>query len=401
VRLPCPTGLLSTAVLASLLPAALAQPAERAPAEAIERDGLPALAAKLVPGAEVTAAYLGGSITAGGGASSEATCWRRAVHTWLEQTYPQVRFVHVDAAKGGTGSDLGVCRLGLEVLAKKPDLVFVEFSVNDGGASRESAIRTMEGIVRQTLRHDPATEIIILHTLHQGAIAEYDAGKVPPVVDGFEAVADHYGLPSLNLAYTVTRRLAAGEMTWDAFSKDSCHPTDAGYAVYTEQITKALAAWLGQPKPAHSGTLPEPLDAANWEDAGMALLATWPSLTGGNTAPDPEFARFSEYPSLVRLEQPGDELSFRVRGTAVGFYQIIGPDSGTIAVAVDGQDLGKRQLWDPWCEYYRSSSLFLASDLADGDHTVTIRVLEEKAEKSTGHAVRIGFVLYRGEGPAQ
>lgn len=401
MRLPYPTGLLSTALLASLLPAALAQPAERAPAEAIERDGLPALAAKLVPGAEVTVAYLGGSITAGAGASSEAACWRRAVHTWLEQTYPQVRFVHVDAAKGGTGSDLGVCRLGLEVLANAPDLVFVEFSVNDGGASRENAIRTMEGIVRQIRRHDPATEVIVLHTLHQGAIAEYQAGKVPPVVDGFEAVADHYGLPSINVADTIARKLADGELAWDAFSKDSCHPTDAGYAVYTERITAALAAWLGDPKPAREGSLPEPLDPANWEDAGMALLATWPSLKGGNTAPDPDFARFGEYPSLVRLGQPGEDLSFRVRGTAVGFYHIIGPDSGTIAVTIDGQDLGTRQLWDPWCEYYRSHALFLASDLPDGDHEVTVRVLDEKAEKSTGHAVRLGFVLYRGEGPIQ
>ncbi len=394
---PCPAGLAAGALALLLASVALA---ERAPVEAVRRDALPALAGKLRPGAEVTVAYLGGSITAGAGASSEAHNWRRAVHTWLETTYPATRFAHVNAAKGGTGSSLGVCRLGREVLAFHPDLIFVEFSVNDGGAPREEAIRTMEGIVRQIRRQSPQTEVVLLHTLHQGAVAQYQAGVVPPVVDGFEAVADHYGLPSIDLAATVAARLADGSLVWEAFSKDSCHPTDAGYALYTERITACLTEWLAATG-AHAEELPAPLDPGNWEDAGMFPLAEAASLSGGRTETDPRFAGFAEYPSLLLLDRPGEELRFRFRGTAVGFYHIIGPDSGTIGVAVDGEDRGTRQLWDPWCEYYRSHALFVAAGLPPEEHEVVIRVQDEKAEKSTGHALRLGFVLYRGEGNIQ
>ena len=35
---------------------------------------------------------------------------------------------------GGTGSDLGVFRLQHDVLRQRPDLVFIEFAVNDAGA---------------------------------------------------------------------------------------------------------------------------------------------------------------------------------------------------------------------------------------------------------------------------
>jgi lysophospholipase L1-like esterase len=78
----------------------------------------------------VTVAYLGGSITAMNG-------WRNKTTDWLRTTYPGATFKEIHAAIGGTGSDLGVFRLGRDVLAHKPDLLFVEFATNDGGQPPE------------------------------------------------------------------------------------------------------------------------------------------------------------------------------------------------------------------------------------------------------------------------
>ena len=70
-------------------------------------------------------------------------------HAWLAEHFKcDVQEIH--AAIGGTGSDLGVFRLGRDALRREPDLLFVEFTVNDGGASPERIWRAMEGIVRQT-----------------------------------------------------------------------------------------------------------------------------------------------------------------------------------------------------------------------------------------------------------
>lgn len=53
---------------------------------------------------------------------------------------------------------LSIDEAGQDVIAGKPDLVFVEFAVNDGGAPPERMKATMEGIVSQMCQADPGTD---------------------------------------------------------------------------------------------------------------------------------------------------------------------------------------------------------------------------------------------------
>src|SRR5689334_16018215 len=123
--------LLSLLCLALALPVHAAGPDDIPLVEAKEctpRAGLPNFFAKLEAGAEVRIGYLGGSITAQEG-------WRPKTLAHFQKTYPKAKITQINAAIGGTGSDLGVFRVRQDVLEKKPDLLFVEFAVNDGGAS--------------------------------------------------------------------------------------------------------------------------------------------------------------------------------------------------------------------------------------------------------------------------
>src|SRR5256885_1588445 len=95
--------------------------------ECRERTGLPNVLSKLKSGAEVRIAYLGGSITAQDG-------WRPKTLNWFRQHFPKAQVREINAAIGGTGSDLGVFRLQHDVLEQKPDVLFIEFAVNDDGA---------------------------------------------------------------------------------------------------------------------------------------------------------------------------------------------------------------------------------------------------------------------------
>jgi len=101
---------------------------------------LPNFFQKLEAGEDVTIAYLGGSITAQKG-------WRVQSRDWFEQQYPEARIEGVHAAIGGTGSSPGVFRVEKDALQAKPDLLFVEFAVNDAGASPDRITKAMEGIV--------------------------------------------------------------------------------------------------------------------------------------------------------------------------------------------------------------------------------------------------------------
>ena len=106
------------------------------------REGLPATAAKLDAGEPVTIAYFGGSIT-------EQNGWRIQSAELLKKLYPKAAIRSINAAIGGTGSDLGAFRLAHDVLRHKPDLVFIEFAVNDAGAKDDRVRKAVEGIVRQ------------------------------------------------------------------------------------------------------------------------------------------------------------------------------------------------------------------------------------------------------------
>ena len=104
--------------------------------ELTARDGLPNFLSKMRAGKPVRVAYLGGSITAAPG-------WRVQSRQWLQEKYPAATVEEIHAAIGGTGSDLGVFRLQADVLRHNPDLLFVEFAVNDGGAPPARIQKTM------------------------------------------------------------------------------------------------------------------------------------------------------------------------------------------------------------------------------------------------------------------
>lgn len=87
------------------------------------RNGIPNTIGRLATGQPVRIAYFGGSITAQKG-------WRIASRLWLQQQYPTAGISEINAALGGTGSDLGAFRLYRDVLRHTPDLVFVEFAVS-------------------------------------------------------------------------------------------------------------------------------------------------------------------------------------------------------------------------------------------------------------------------------
>ena len=87
--------------------------------------------ARAEKGEELTVAFLGGSITQGSLASTPETCYAYRVYEWFRKTYPQSAFHYVNGGIGGTNSHYGVSRAVTDVLMYQPDLVIVDFSVND------------------------------------------------------------------------------------------------------------------------------------------------------------------------------------------------------------------------------------------------------------------------------
>jgi acyl-CoA thioesterase-1 len=73
--------------------------------------------------ARVTAVVYGTSLTAGG-------AWVQQLHTWIETLYPR-RLTLINSGQGSRASNTGLAQLKSLVLDHSPDVVFIEFAVND------------------------------------------------------------------------------------------------------------------------------------------------------------------------------------------------------------------------------------------------------------------------------
>lgn len=362
------------------------------------RNGLPNFFKKAnTPGATVKIGYLGGSITAQNG-------WRVKTLAHFQQTYPNAKFSEINAAIGGTGSDLGVFRVKQDVLDQKPDLMFVEFAVNDGGAAPDQILRCMEGIVRQAWKALPDCDICFVYTLTEQLAPAMLDGKFQRSASVMEKVADHYGIPTIHMAMEVAKLAKEGKLVWKAplpktdeekkadgdkfiFAPDSVHPhVETGHELYLQAIARSLEPIKAASKEAIPHTLIAPLVADNYENAKLVPI-TEATLSKGFTLLDPvkdEFGKrwANRMTTLHRATQPGETITFKFKGTRASIYDLVGPDCGQVIVTLDDQPARIVPRFDAYCTYHRLSALLIGAGLTDTVHTVKIEIHPDQPDKA-------------------
>ena len=387
-------------VVALVIPLRAAPPAELPLAEAVEcrpRAGWPNFKAKLEAGGEVRIGYLGGSITAQNG-------WRVKSLAHFQLLHPKAKLSEINAAIGGTGSDLGVFRVQQDVLDHKPDLLFVEFAVNDGSAAPEQIYRCMEGIVRQTWRALPECDICFVYTITEALVPPLLEGKFQRSASAMEQVADHYGIPSVHLALEVAKLAKEGKVEWKAplpktpdekaalgdkfvFAPDSVHPhPETGHELYEKAIERSVPLINAASKAKGAHKLPEPFIASNFDNAKLVPISA-AKLGEGFIAldrvKDPLGRSFAQrLPNLHRATKPGTMLSFKFKGTNCAIYDVIGPDSGQVVVTLDDQPPKVVLRFDPYSTYHRLARLPIGADLPDTVHTVKIEIHPDQPDKA-------------------
>lgn len=210
-------------------------------------------------GEALTIAFLGGSITQGSLASDPKRCYAARVFEWWEHTFPEAEFTYINAGIGGTTSQFGAARVQPHVLAYKPDLVVVEFSVNDD--STDLFLETYEGLVRRIWSAPWSPAIMLVHNVR------YDDGGSAQIQHA--KVARHYMLPGVSMQSSIYPQVVSGAIPNRAITPDDLHPNDIGHALVAEVITYFLQKVFdelntGEEEPEE---LPEPLTANHYERA--------------------------------------------------------------------------------------------------------------------------------------
>ena len=353
-----------------------------------QRDGLPNFFRKINLGEQVSIAYLGGSIT------EAQNGWRDMTYDWLVNHYPKARFTQINATIGGTGSNLGVFRLERDVLVHHPDLVFVEFAVNDGSTPAEAIHVAMEGIVRKIWKQDSDTDICFVYTLAENGVKSLQEGNFQPPAEAMEQIAGHYQIPSIHMGVEVVKLLEADKLIFTGnpeehpdkivFTKDKTHPISAsGHPIYAEVVERSFVKMEGvRGRRRHSTA--EVFKTGNWENAKMIPLSTldktgkWQDLSSDNELLK-RFARSMSF--LSKTDQAGASLTIKFKGKVLGVYDVIGPESGIIEVVVDGKPPFEVTRFDAYCNYFRRNAFFL-KDLSDGEHQVTFTVSGKALDKA-------------------
>lgn len=361
------------------------------------RDGLANCRVKFEREKTGRVAFLGGSITAGGG-------WRDHTIRDLQDRFPQTKFDFTSAGISSLGSVPHAFRLERDVLSHGPvDLLIVEAAVNDTTNTADPAhmLRGMEGVVRHMRLVNPLADVVHLHFVMPEHMADFNQGRVPASIAQHERVAAAYGNPTLNLSREVTDRINAGEFTWDKDFKN-LHPSPFGHRLYANSIARMFnAAFAGpladgmKPHP-----LPAPVDPKSYFRGRFGDISTARPLKGFSLEPawkptDKKGTRqgFVGVPALVGRE-PGAEFEFTFEGTGAGLFITSGPDAGRIAFTIDGgaeRTIDTFTQWSP--RLHLPWAVILDDGLAPGTHTVRVRIAPDHDAQGTGTALRVFHLL--------
>ena len=219
-------------------------------------------------GEAVTIAYIGGSITQGAGATPiNRECYAYKSYRNLVSVCggkENIRFVK--AGVGGTPLELGMIRFERDVLRdgnETPDIVVVEFAVNDDGD--ETKGNCYESLVRKILTLPNRPAVVLLFSVFAN---DWN------LQDRLGVVGERYHLPMVSVLNAVTPqfRLKQGQgrvLSKNQFFYDMFHPTNAGHTVMADCLTYffAQAAKQGsaeEPDPMEK-SLPEPVIGSDFE----------------------------------------------------------------------------------------------------------------------------------------
>jgi sialidase-1 len=342
-------------------------------------------------------AFLGGSITFNPG-------WRDSICSFLKRSFPGTSFEFINAGIPSLGSLPDAFRVYHDVLAKgKIDLLFVEAAVNDRTNEYPATeqVRAMEGIVRQTRKLNPLTDIIFMYFADQDKMKEYNDGIIPSEIANHEKVASYYNIPSVNLAKETAMRINNREFTWQGDFKD-LHPSFFGQQVYYGSISDFLkGCWQTVSKETRQEKqLPSVLDPFCYEDGRIVETGKMNESKGWvfieKWIPSDETPTREGYVNIPLLEgtEPGKIMTYRFKGTTIGLAVVAGPDAGIIEYSIDGKNWESRDLFTKWSVgLHLPWYLILSDGLNNGSHKLRLRLSSTKNTASKGTSCRIRYFL--------
>lgn len=315
-------------------------------------------------GEDITVAYIGGSITEGYNAGT-TEFYAKTCTDLLQGYFPDITVTGVNAGISGTPSLLGNLRLERDVLSADPDIVFVEFAVNDGQEADYK--NAYESLVRTLLTQEKDIAVVLLFTvLDSGYTCQEHMSKI----------GANYDLPMISVHDSVYEEIEAGKMTWQDYSNDQSHPNAYGHKCitdfvdnYYQKVLPVVAENVGEV----SKELPDPVFSAKYMNMHYMDSATMDGV---------ELDGFEQYDTHGSFHNgwmyrgtDGGSMKFTVECSVLEMvFKANNSDKyGTADIYVDGEKVKSvvSNMSDGW---NNPVTAYLIDNDSSAEHTVEIRM---------------------------
>ncbi|MDE6674532.1 MAG: SGNH/GDSL hydrolase family protein [Acetatifactor sp.] len=333
-------------------------------------------------GESVTIGYLGGSITMGSVATTPEKCYAYLSCQWWRENFPQTKVEYYNAGIGATTSQFGVARVDEDLLYARPDVVFIEFSVNDDNVDHFK--ETYEGLVRHVYTSESLPAVVLLHNsfFSTGVSAE----------EIHTAVGRYYDLPCVSIKNNVHARIAAGDLAAETITADDLHPNDAGHAMLADTIRHFLDGVYAQadssePEPIFPA---QPMTPNRYEHSRRLRNSQLVAETCQGFAEDytPQKHMTDIFKCGWEAWKEGSYMEFTMTGSvlAVQYRRTINKPAPAARVIVDGDEAGAvlldGEFDETWGDLLALTTIFEKEEPAE--HHVRIEVCRTHENDASG-----------------
>jgi hypothetical protein len=284
---------------------------------------------------------------------------------WLDFHFPRKAYTHHIAGIGGTDSWVGLTRLQADVIDHDPELVTVDFAVNDStldsaGSRADGFAPAAEALIRRLRVGLPGAKLYGFIFTWPNDYTHMDAGR-RAARDKWLELIDRYGLTLLGFDTWLEALMGAGYDDTDVqvyFPDGNVHPNDGGYL----QITALAKTEMESIHDEWTGSLPERFyaEAEDYEAE--------PILRNGVDNDGETGAGWSTVGTARQNGTAGDTITRA--GTFCSFgYDCLGSPAGVMAWSLDGGAFTNITVTGA------APSVAEVTNFERGEHTVTFKII--------------------------
>jgi hypothetical protein len=266
------------------------------------------------------------------------------------------------------------------VLSANPDLVIVEFSVNDKPYANECQVY-YDNLIYKILNYKTAPAVLCVGTMGCDGINVQDK-HIP--------VAKYYDLPFISFRDSVWCEVESGALKWEQISNDSVHPIDDGHKLMSDLVTTYFEGVLDKSSKDYSDIkCDKPLTNLGFQNAVIYYPnQIEPSSLGSFKVRDD--ININGLKVGFVAEENGEPLVIKFQSCHHLFLQFERTnkgDGGKATASVDGKDFElDADFTGGWGVYYNNTCVFdsdeakdvelvITPNLKDGQHFTLVGIL--------------------------